>query len=129
MIAGLTRSGGNRSRLGQNAGCSAVGRSRIKLRLMRARGFALASCSTALVALIALRAPGATNAAPPMAPAPPPAAVASTKRCFLLYEVGVGRRLRAPAEGCAVRVPPMSTFKIPHALAALEPASWPMPTR
>jgi beta-lactamase class D len=32
----------------------------------------------------------------------------------------VGRVVRAPAEGCATRVTPASTFKIPHALAALD---------
>ena len=40
--------------------------------------------------------------------------------CFLLYELGVGEVVRAPAEGCATRVTPASTFKIPHALAALD---------
>jgi beta-lactamase class D len=40
--------------------------------------------------------------------------------CFLLYELGVGRIVRHPAEGCAVRTTPASTFKIPHALAALD---------
>jgi beta-lactamase class D len=40
--------------------------------------------------------------------------------CFLLYEVGVGEVVRAPAEGCSTRVTPASTFKIPHALAALD---------
>ncbi|HEY0714987.1 MAG TPA: penicillin-binding transpeptidase domain-containing protein [Polyangia bacterium] len=40
--------------------------------------------------------------------------------CFLLFELGVGQVRRAPAEGCASRVPPMSTFKVPHALAALD---------
>lgn len=40
--------------------------------------------------------------------------------CFLLYEVGVGEVRRAPAEACRTRVSPQSTFKIPHALAALD---------
>jgi beta-lactamase class D len=42
------------------------------------------------------------------------------RSCFLLYELGVGRVARQPSEGCAVRVTPASTFKIPHALAALD---------
>lgn len=41
-------------------------------------------------------------------------------RCFLLYEMGVGRVRRAPSEACGTRVTPASTFKIPHALAALD---------
>lgn len=40
--------------------------------------------------------------------------------CFLLRELGVGELRRAPAVGCAERVTPASTFKIPHALAALD---------
>jgi beta-lactamase class D len=40
--------------------------------------------------------------------------------CFLLYEVGVGEMRRNPGATCQVRVSPQSTFKIPHALAALE---------
>jgi beta-lactamase class D len=40
--------------------------------------------------------------------------------CFLLFEVGVGPIRREPSSGCANRVTPASTFKIPHALAALD---------
>jgi beta-lactamase class D len=40
--------------------------------------------------------------------------------CFLLYEVGVGERRRSPDEACGMRLTPASTFKIPHALAALD---------
>lgn len=40
--------------------------------------------------------------------------------CFLLFQIGVGEVRRAPASGCAARVSPESTFKIPHALAALD---------
>lgn len=40
--------------------------------------------------------------------------------CFLLYEIGVGEVRRSPDRGCATRVAPQSTFKIPHALAALD---------
>ena len=45
---------------------------------------------------------------------------AAASTCFLLYEVGAGQVRRAPAEACATRVSPASTFKIPHALAALD---------
>jgi beta-lactamase class D len=34
--------------------------------------------------------------------------------------MGVGEVRRSPAEGCSTRVTPASTFKIPHALAALD---------
>jgi beta-lactamase class D len=40
--------------------------------------------------------------------------------CFLLYESGVGEVRRSPATTCSARVSPQSTFKIPHALAALD---------
>jgi len=40
--------------------------------------------------------------------------------CFILNEIGVGRVRRNPASSCSVRVTPQSTFKIPHALAALD---------
>lgn len=40
--------------------------------------------------------------------------------CFLLHEIGVGEVRRAPAEACRTRVSPQSTFKIPHALGALD---------
>jgi beta-lactamase class D len=53
---------------------------------------------------------------------PPSSAVgpASKGSCFLLYEMGVGEVRRSPSEGCSERVTPASTFKIPHALAALD---------
>jgi beta-lactamase class D len=47
-------------------------------------------------------------------------AVVTHESCFLLYEFGVGETRRSPAEGCSTRVTPASTFKIPHALAALD---------
>jgi beta-lactamase class D len=40
--------------------------------------------------------------------------------CFLLSEIGVGQMRREPSSGCATRMTPASTFKIPHALAALD---------
>lgn len=45
---------------------------------------------------------------------------APTGACFLLYEAGVGEIRRAPAEVCKTRITPASTFKIPHALIALD---------
>lgn len=39
--------------------------------------------------------------------------------CFLLQDMG-GGEVRREGDGCAVRVPPASTFKIAHALAALD---------
>jgi beta-lactamase class D len=49
------------------------------------------------------------------APAPP-----AHPSCFLLYEVGVGEVMRSPRDACATRLSPDSTFKIPHALVALD---------
>jgi beta-lactamase class D len=40
--------------------------------------------------------------------------------CFLLYQTGVGEVVRSPSAACRTRVTPASTFKIPHALAALD---------
>jgi len=40
--------------------------------------------------------------------------------CFILHEIGVGQVRRNPASSCSLRVTPQSTFKIPHALAALD---------
>src|SRR5262244_1895581 len=52
-------------------------------------------------------------------PDPPPPAGARGS-CFLLHEIGVGEVRRDPSTMCAIRVTPQSTFKIPHALAALD---------
>jgi len=43
-----------------------------------------------------------------------------TGACFQLYEAGVGEVRRSPANVCRTRVTPASTFKIPHALIALD---------
>jgi beta-lactamase class D len=45
---------------------------------------------------------------------------ASPESCFLLYDQQGGGTTREPAEACSMRVTPASTFKIPHALAALD---------
>jgi beta-lactamase class D len=45
---------------------------------------------------------------------------APARSCFLLYEIGVGEVRRNPSSACTTRVTPASTFKIPHALAALD---------
>jgi len=54
-------------------------------------------------------------AAPLLEPAAP-----ASQSCFLLFEQGVGEILSNPSTGCATRITPASTFKIPHALAALD---------
>jgi beta-lactamase class D len=43
-----------------------------------------------------------------------------TESCFLLFELGVGEIRRDPSEACRTRLTPASTFKVPHALAALD---------
>lgn len=40
--------------------------------------------------------------------------------CFLLYDERDGSTTREPSDACSTRVTPASTFKIPHALAALD---------
>jgi beta-lactamase class D len=45
---------------------------------------------------------------------------AEAKRCFLLYDEQSRSLTREPSEGCSTRATPASTFKIPHALAALD---------
>jgi beta-lactamase class D len=69
------------------------------------------------VAIAALMICAQTFAAESTAKSAPPVA---TESCFLLYEIGVGERRRNPAEACGTRLSPASTFKIPHALAALD---------
>jgi beta-lactamase class D len=58
--------------------------------------------------------------APHAPPSTTPPIPSSPRACFLLYEMGVGEVRRSPAEACATRITPASTFKIPHALAALD---------
>ena len=43
-----------------------------------------------------------------------------TESCFLLFEFGVGEVRRNPSEACRTAISPASTFKVPHALAALD---------
>ncbi|KRA81780.1 hypothetical protein ASD78_00425 [Lysobacter sp. Root667] len=45
---------------------------------------------------------------------------AASQSCFLLYEVGVGELRRDPAQACTQRYSPASTFKVAHALFALD---------
>jgi beta-lactamase class D len=40
--------------------------------------------------------------------------------CFILYQAGFGEVRRSPSTTCSSRVSPQSTFKIAHALAALD---------
>jgi len=47
-------------------------------------------------------------------------ASATVKSCFLLFELGVGEIRRDPSDACVIRITPASTYKVPHALAALD---------
>ena len=49
-----------------------------------------------------------------------PPSTSSARSCFLLLEVNSGQLAREPADLCPTRLPPASTFKVPHALAALD---------
>jgi beta-lactamase class D len=48
------------------------------------------------------------------------AEVKKPQTCFLLHEIGVGEQVKSPAALCETRLTPASTFKIPHALAAVD---------
>ena len=50
----------------------------------------------------------------------PPSSVARSGSCFLLLDTTSGQLTRDPGDICTTRLPPASTFKIPHALAALD---------
>jgi beta-lactamase class D len=67
----------------------------------------------ALIACALVAAPAAVADRRTDKPAPP-------KACFILYEMGVGQVRRNPSTVCGERLTPASTFKIPHALAALD---------
>ena len=47
-------------------------------------------------------------------------AVPRSGSCFLLLDTNTGQLTRGPDEVCTTPLPPASTFKIPHAIAALE---------
>jgi len=49
-----------------------------------------------------------------------PRQASAQTRCFVLYDLATDKIVRAPSDGCATRVSPASTFKIAHALAALD---------
>ncbi|NVJ27116.1 class D beta-lactamase [Myxococcus sp. AM011] len=65
-----------------------------------------------LLALFTLATSSALAAAPKAPPAHP--------GCFLLMDLETGKVTRNDAAKCATRLPPASTFKVPHALIALE---------
>jgi beta-lactamase class D len=48
------------------------------------------------------------------------ASAGESQSCFLLFDEKDGSIAREPSEACSTRVTPASTFKIPHALAALD---------
>jgi beta-lactamase class D len=49
-----------------------------------------------------------------------PAVDEAPRTCFLLHEVGGALRIRKGEAFCAQRFPPASTFKVPHAMIALD---------
>ena len=73
--------------------------------------------AAAMALLVAVMARAEAVGQPPVTTAATPAGATN---CFLLHEIGVGQVRRSPGEACATRVSPASTFKIPHALAALD---------
>ena len=79
--------------------------------ILNSRGFALA---LSIATGAGPHAGGATISRPAASP------VTITESCFLLYEMGVGEVRRNPSTACRTRITPASTFKVPHALAALD---------
>jgi beta-lactamase class D len=77
---------------------------------MTGRGLLLACAAIAVSCVVAF--PGAATDAGTASPPP--------NECFLLHEIGAGPVRRNPATACGTRLSPASTFKIPHALAALD---------
>lgn len=77
-----------------------------------------------LLAALAALAPACCTAASGesarSSPPAPPRSHAAAGACFLLFEMGKGEVRRAPSSLCRARLTPLSTFKIPHALAALD---------
>lgn len=49
-----------------------------------------------------------------------PEAQTPQRSCFLLTELGGGQVVRRPVDACQIHVTPASTFKVPHAIAALD---------
>jgi beta-lactamase class D len=68
--------------------------------------------SAAMPILLALFVSG------PFRPHPP--AMPNGGSCFLLLDAKTGDLKRIPDDVCSTRLPPASTFKIPHAIAALD---------
>ena len=78
---------------------------------MMIRSRRLVMCTVLLSWFLAGRVAGQVSSAAPGS---------TTESCFLLYELGVGEVRRNPSQACRVRITPASTFKVPHALAALD---------
>lgn len=93
--------------------------SRGALRRACRRGFVATALAAALFIPreggAALRAHAAPNARATVT-----RSTADSGSCFLLYEVNVGMREREPSRACGWRLSPASTFKVPHAIAALD---------
>ncbi|WP_158501859.1 penicillin-binding transpeptidase domain-containing protein [Vitiosangium sp. GDMCC 1.1324] len=70
----------------------------------------------ALLLTLALLMATRARAEPTAAPAP----AKKHPGCFVLMDLKTGELKRNDAELCAKRLPPASTFKVPHALIALE---------
>jgi beta-lactamase class D len=71
-------------------------------------------CPTALLLTLATLSAASARAEPT------PSAAIQHPGCFVLLDLKTGALRQNDAERCAKRVPPASTFKVPHALIALE---------
>jgi beta-lactamase class D len=86
------------------------------LRLLFTARLTWASICLALLLEASLR----LHAATPRTADPELGAAQSVESCFLLHELGAGELRHNPSTACQIRITPASTFKVPHALAALD---------
>ncbi|MEZ5292625.1 MAG: penicillin-binding transpeptidase domain-containing protein [Vicinamibacterales bacterium] len=81
----------------------------------------LSVASATLAAVSLLSAPAVDRTPAPAASAPvAPAQAPAVRRCVVIHDVAAGTTSRTGDAACATRLAPASTFKIPHALVALE---------
>jgi beta-lactamase class D len=91
----------------------------MKLRKTTIRSPVALLAAAILCAVLPARVRGGSSLAGPVA-TPGATETPLTGACFLLHEIGGGAVRREPSSACQWRVTPASTFKIAHALAALD---------
>src|SRR3954471_3847000 len=87
-------------------------RARWTIRAVLICAAALLSCANRTASWVGIQARARADASP--------IATADRSSCFLLVDLAAGEVRRNPSEACLTRISPASTFKVPHALAALD---------